>query len=164
MRPVLVIKKGVSQLLLCFIVMQNIRIFYGGLVMFIVNCFFAQSDCRNFLPEHCNAIINWSKLMFFNKQGILQQINQCPSNKQKKKFISGLNDTNNFTQILTRMYYHAATKSLFCLCGAKISWSLTLEGVSYQFGFICFSICPQGKISGSSVFFDFVPMKFDIIK
>ena len=152
MRPVLVIKKGVSQLLLCFIVMQNIWIFYGGLVIFIVNCFFAQSDCRNFLPEHCNAIIICSKLMFFKKQGILQQINQCSSNKQKKKFISGLNDTNN------------ATKSLFCLCGAKISWSLTLEGVSYQFGFICFSICPQGKISRSSVFFDFVPMKFHIIK
>ena len=164
MRPVLVIKKGVSQLLLCFIVMQNIRIFYGGLVMFIVNGFFAQSDCRNFLPEHCNAIIICSKLMFFKKQGILQQINQCSSNKQKKKFISGLNDTNNSTQILTRMYYHAATKSLNCLCGAKISWSLTLEGVSYQFGFICFSICPQGKISRSSVFFNFVPMKFHIIK
>ena len=46
------IKKIVSQLLLCSIVMQNIQPFYGGSAMFIVSCFFAQSDCRDFLPEH----------------------------------------------------------------------------------------------------------------
>ena len=35
----LYIKKKVLQLLLCSIVMQNIQIFYGGSVMFIVTCF-----------------------------------------------------------------------------------------------------------------------------
>ena len=34
------IKKKVPQLLLCSIVMQNIQIFYGGPVMFVVTCFF----------------------------------------------------------------------------------------------------------------------------
>ena len=37
------------HLLLCSIVMQNIRIFYGGPAMFIVTCFTAEPDCRNFL-------------------------------------------------------------------------------------------------------------------
>ena len=32
------IKKKVSQLLLCSVVMQNIQILYGGSVMFIVTC------------------------------------------------------------------------------------------------------------------------------
>ena len=36
--------------------MEVIR-FYGGPVMFIVTCFLAQPDCRNFLPEHCDTII-----------------------------------------------------------------------------------------------------------
>ena len=48
---------NVLQLLLCSIVMQNIQIFYGGLVMFFVACFLAQTNCRNFLPEYCNTII-----------------------------------------------------------------------------------------------------------
>ena len=39
----------VIHLLLCFIVMENIRLFYGGPVMFIVTCFTAQPDCRNLL-------------------------------------------------------------------------------------------------------------------
>ena len=51
------IKKRVLQLLLCSIVMQNIQIVYGGPVMFIVTCFLAQPDCRNFLPQRSNAII-----------------------------------------------------------------------------------------------------------
>ena len=34
------LKKKVLQLLLCSIVMQNIQIFYGGPVMFVVRCFF----------------------------------------------------------------------------------------------------------------------------
>ena len=33
------IKKKVSELLLCSVVMQNIQIFYGGLVMFVVTSF-----------------------------------------------------------------------------------------------------------------------------
>ena len=31
--------KKVSQLLLCYIVMQNIQIFFGAPVMFVVTCF-----------------------------------------------------------------------------------------------------------------------------
>ena len=42
------IKKIVSQLLLCSIVMRNIQIFCGGPIMFIVTCFLAQPNCRNF--------------------------------------------------------------------------------------------------------------------
>ena len=30
---------------------------YGGPAMFVVTCFFAQPDCRTFLPERCNTII-----------------------------------------------------------------------------------------------------------
>ena len=50
------------------------------------------------------------------------------------------------------MYNHNATKILCCLRGAKISWTPTLTGVSYQFGCIHFSICLQCKTSGSSFF------------
>ena len=75
----------------------------------------------------------------------------CPSNKPKKACIRPC-DTNNFTQSLTRKYYHTATESLYRLCGEKISWAPTLAGVSYQFGFVPFPICLECKISGSSVF------------
>ena len=57
------------------------------------------------------------------------------------------------------MYNHAATESLHLLRGAKISWTPTLSGVSYQFGFNRFSICLQFKISKSSVFSIFFPHK-----
>ena len=79
---------------------------------------------------------------FQDKQGILQQINLCPLNKPKKTCIRPC-DTNNSTQSLTRMYHHTATESLHRLRGAKISRTPTLAGVSYQFGFIRFSICLQ---------------------
>ena len=42
---------------LCSILMEDIQIFCRCPAMFIVTCFLAQSDCRNFLPEHCNTII-----------------------------------------------------------------------------------------------------------
>ena len=74
----------------------------------------------------------------------------CPSNKPKKACIRPC-DTNNFTQSLTRKYHHTATESLYRLCDEKISWTPTLAGVSYQFGFVPFPICLQCKISGSSV-------------
>ena len=46
-------------LLLFSIMMKNIQIFYGGSVMCIVTCLLAQpTDCRNFLPEHCNIYNN----------------------------------------------------------------------------------------------------------
>ena len=60
--------------------------FYGGLAMFIVTCFLAKPDCRNFLSEYCNTIIKqplcgeWLPLpllqvdLFQEEQGILQQI------------------------------------------------------------------------------------------
>ena len=131
----------------------------------------------NFLPKDNNAIIRehlcgegllslflCSKLMFFQqKQGILQQVILCPSNKPKIASIRRF-DTNNFTQSLTRKYHHtAATESLYRLCHEKISWKPTLAGVPYQFGFGPFPICLQCKISGSSVSSIF-PMKFYIIK
>ena len=160
----------VLQLLLCSIVMQNIQIFYGGPAMFIVTCFLAQPDCRNFLPGHCNTIIKHQLCgeelpslllllqvdVFQEKQGILQQIILCPSNKPKKACIRPC-DTNNFTQSLTRKYHHTATESLYCICGAKISWTPTSAGVSYHLSFVRFPICLQGKISGSSVFSIFFP-------
>ena len=39
-----------------------------------------------------------------------------------------------------------------CLHGAKSSWTPTIAGVSYKFGFVHFCICLQCKISGSSAF------------
>ena len=46
-------------LLLFSIMMKNIQIFYGGSVMCIVTSLLAQpTDCRNFLPEHCNIYNN----------------------------------------------------------------------------------------------------------
>ena len=64
------------------------------------------------------------KLIFFQKkQGILQQINLCLSNKPKKVCIKPCPcDTNNSTKRLTRMCHHTATESLYYLCGAEISW------------------------------------------
>ena len=130
--------------------------------MFIVTCFLAQPDCRNFLPEHCNTIIKPqlcgerlpSPLLqvdvFRETQCILQQSSQAHQTSQKK-LPSGL-DTNNFTQNLTTKYHHTAAESLYQLCGAKISWAPTLAGVSQQIGFVRFPICLQCKISGSSVF------------
>ena len=55
------------------------------------------------------------------------------------------------------MYHHTATESLHRLRGAKVSWTSTLAGVSYQFGLIWFSICLQCKITGSSIFSIFLP-------
>ena len=118
----------------CSVLMQNIQIFYGVPAMFIVTCLLAHPDCRNFLPGHYNKIIKQqlcgeelpSSLpllqvdVFQEKQGILQQIILCSSNKPKKACIRP-SDTNNFTQSLTRKYHHSATESLYCLCGAKIS-------------------------------------------
>ena len=69
-----------------------------------------------------------------------------------KKDCIRLSDTNNSTQSLTRVYDHTATKSLYRLRGAEISLTPILAEGPYQFGLICFSICLQCKISGSSVF------------
>ena len=114
--------------------------FYGGPAMFIVTCFLEKPDCINFLPEHCNAIIKQQLCgeglplpllqvdVFQEKQGILQQIILCPSSKPGNLAL-GL-DTNNFTQSLTTKYHYTATESLYQLCGAKISWTPTLAGVS----------------------------------
>ena len=150
--------------------MQTNQIFYGGPAMFIVTCFLAQSDCRNFLPEHCNTIIKHQLCgeglpsllpllqfdFFQEKNGILQQIILCPSNKPKKACIRPC-DANKFTQSLTRNYHDNATESLYRLCGAKINWTPTLAGVSYPFVFVRFPICLQCKIFGSSVFSIFFP-------
>ena len=145
--------------------LMEVTRFYGGPAMFIVTCFFAQPDCKNFLPEHCNTIIKPQLCgerfplhllqVFRENQGILQQSSQAHQTSQKK-LASGL-DTNNFTQSLTTKYHHTATESLYQLCVAKISWTPTLAGVSWQFGFVRFLICLQCKISGSSVFSIFSP-------
>ena len=67
--------------------------------MFIINCFFAKPDCRNFLPEHCNTIIKQQLCgerlplhllqvdVFQENEGILQQIILGPSNKPEKACI-----------------------------------------------------------------------------
>ena len=43
-RKLVIFLQRVLQLLLCSIVMQNIQIFYGGPVMFIVTCFLTKPD------------------------------------------------------------------------------------------------------------------------
>ena len=133
--------------------------------MFIVTCFFAQPDCIKSLPEFCNTIIKRHLCgeglpfllpllqvdVFQKKQGILQQIILCPSNRPKEACIRPC-DTSNLTQSLTRKYHHTATEYLYRLCDAKINWTPTSAGVSCQFGFVRFLICLQCKISGLSVF------------
>ena len=52
--------------------------------------------------------------VFQEKQGILQQIILCPSNKPKKTCTRPC-DTNNLTQSLTGKYHHTETESLYCL-------------------------------------------------
>ena len=94
--------------------------------------------------------------VFQKKQGILQKIILCPWKKPKEACIR-LCDTNNFTQSLTRKYHYTAVEDLYRLFDAKINWTPSLAGVSYQFGFVRFPICLQCKISGSSVFSVFFP-------
>ena len=134
------------------------QIFYGGPVMFIVTCFFAQPDCRNFLSEHCimwggvAIFVAFAPSWCFSRKARYIAANQPMPIKQAKKTYIKTWDTNNSTQSLTRMYHHTSTESLHRLCGAKISRPPTLARVTYQFGFIRFSICLQCEISGSSVF------------
>ena len=165
------IKKIVSQLLLYSIVMQNIQPFYGGSAMFIVSCFFAQSDCRDFLPEHCTTIIKQqlcrrsfhlcclcSKLTFFKRSRVCCSKSNYDHQTSQKKFVSGfviqiipLNVLHECTTILQLKFYidYVVRK----LVGHQ-------AGVSHQFGFNHFSICLRWRIPGSSrVFFQFFPHK-----
>ena len=111
---------------------------YGGPAMFIVTCFFAQPDCRNFVPEHCNAIIKqqlcWEGLppqlrllqvdAFQGKQGILQQIILSPSSKPKKTCIRPC-DTNNSTQSYTKVPPSCNCKSIsFIWCKNQLDTHL----------------------------------------
>ena len=158
----------VLQLLLCSIVIQSIQIFYGRPVMFIITCFFAQPDCRNFLPGHCSTIVKQKlcegrtaifgafcpKLMFLKRSRVCYSKSNYAHQTSQKKLVLGL-----VIQIIPPKIfpnYHTATENLHRLRGAKISWRPTLEGVSDQFGFIRFSVCLQCKISESSVFFYFL--------
>ena len=85
------------------------------------------------------VFVNFSQVeVFQEKQGILQQINLCLSNKPKKACIRFF-DINNSIQDLTRMCNHTTIESLYRLHGAKISWRPTLGEVSYQFGLFNFS-------------------------
>ena len=45
-----------SQLLLCSVVMQNILIFYGGPVMFVVTCFLSFCHHIVFYPVYCSPL------------------------------------------------------------------------------------------------------------
>ena len=99
--------------------------------------------------------------VFQEKQGILQQIILWLSNKPKKACIRP--STDNFAQSLATSTTILLLEVYIIYVVQKISWILTLAGVSYQFGFVSFPICLQYKISGSSVFFYFFPMKFHII-
>ena len=99
--------------------------------------------------------------VFQEKQGILQQIILCPSNKPRKACIRP--STDNFAQSLATSTTILQLEVYIVYVVQKISWILTLAGVSYQFGFVSFPICLQCKISESSVFFYFFPMKFHII-
>ena len=96
-------KKRMLQLLFCSIVMQNIQIFYGGPVMFIVAISLVQSDFRNFLPEHCNAIIKqqlfgeelpsllpFLKLRFFKRSRVYCSNSTYAYQTSQKKLSSGL--------------------------------------------------------------------------
>ena len=130
--------------LLVFLHIQTVEIF----CLNTNNKIIKQQLCGEELPSSLPLL---QVDVFQEKQGILQQIILCLSNKPKKACIRPSN-TNNFTQSLTRKYHHSATQGLYCLCGVKISWTFTLAGVSYQFGFVRFPICLQCKISGSSVF------------
>ena len=135
----------------------------------------SHSQTRNFLSEHLNIIIKQQLCgeglpsllplhqadVFQQKQGILQQIIYAHQTSQKK-LASGL-VIQIISPSLERKYHHTGTESLYPLCGEKISWAPTLAGVSYQFGFVPFPIFLECKISGSSVFFYFFPMKFHII-
>ena len=128
----------VLQRYLWSIVMQNIQIFYGSPAMVIVTCFFAQPDCRNFVPEHCNAIIKQQlcreglppqlRLLqvdaFQGKQGILQQIILSPSSKPKKTCIRPC-DTNNSTQSYTKVPSSCNCKSIsFIWCENQLDTHL----------------------------------------
>ena len=158
------INKRVSQLFLRSIVMQNTQIFYGGPVMLIVACSLAQPDCRNFLPDHCNTIIKQQLCgvqlpslllllqlhVFQEKQGILQQVSLCPSNKPKKACTRPC-DTNNSS--FTRMYHHTATESLYrqAVLGHPPQQECPIHLALFVFQFVA------DKISGSSVFPIFHP-------
>ena len=79
--------------------LMDVARFYRGRAMFIVTCFLAMPDRRNFLTEHCNTIITaimWRGVVFAfapevdvfqEKQGILQQIILCPSSIPEKASI-----------------------------------------------------------------------------
>ena len=134
-RKLVIFLQRVLQLLLCSIVMQNIQIFYGGQAIFIVTCFLAQPDCRNFLPKHCNTIIKQQlcgegsppllpllQVVFFKRSRVYCSKSSLSINQAKKACIRPC-AINNFTRSLTRKYQHTSTESLHCLCGAKICWA-----------------------------------------
>ena len=128
------IKKKVLQLLLCSIVMQNIQIVYGGPATFIVTCFLAQPDRRNFPPQRSNTIIKQQlcgeglpsflsllQLMFFKKSMVYCSKSTYALQTSQQKACIRHFDTNSSTQIFTRIYNHTETESLYHLDDEKIS-------------------------------------------
>ena len=108
-RKLVIFLQRVLQLLLCYIVMQDIQLFYRGQAIFIVTCFLAQSDCRNVLPKHRNTIIKQqlcgeglpslllcSKLVFFKRSRVYCSKSSYAHQKTKK----------NLYQALWHKYFH----------------------------------------------------------
>ena len=110
----------------------------------------------------CHLFCLCSKLMFFKRSRVYCSKSSYAHQTSQKKLASGLH-TDNFTQSLATSTTILQLKVYIVYVMQKISWTLVLAGVSYQFGFVSFPICLQCKISGSSVFFCFFPMKFHII-
>ena len=104
----------------------------------------------NYVGRGCHLCYLCSKLMFFKRSRVYCSKSFYDHQTSQKSI--RYYDTNNFTQRLTGNYHHSATESLYRLCGVKISWTATLARMSYRFDFVCFPICLQCKISGSSVF------------
>ena len=156
--------------------MQNIQPFYGVSAMLIVSCFFAQSDCRDFLPEHCTTIIKQqlgrrsfhlccfcSKLTLFKRSRVCCSKSNYDHQTSQKKFLSGfviqiipLNVLHECTTILQLKFY-------IDYVVRKISWTPSRCVPSiWLYSFFHLSGMEDPRII--RVFFNFFPIKFHIIK
>ena len=167
----------VLQLLLCSIVIQNLQIFYWDPVMFIVTCYLAKPDCRNFLPEYCNNIIKQQLCgeespsllpllqvdVFQKNQCILQQIKLCSSSKTTKKLVSGLVMQIIPLKVFTNVPPYCNRKSILSMwCKNWLDTHLSRSVLSiWLYSFFHLSAMKDRRIIN---FFYFFPIKFHIIK
>ena len=103
------------------------------------------------MGKTCHLCCLCFKLMIYKRSRVYYSKSNYVHQANKKKLVSGLAIQVIPPKVYTK-HHHTATESLYRLRGAKSSWTPSLAGVSYQFGFNCFFICLQCKISGSSVF------------